>query len=568
MSVLLASSGLAALAGYANPNVSTDLSSFAVDYWPAHQADMGGGQPGYALSRVVAAAHPVARTAQAGTAYADDYYYRVHLRPDVLALGNLGTSQNRSVEVWNAWLDVTLTLDAVASNNAGGIVITPPAALPVTFAPLQSRIWQIGVSLSGPASIDASVQWQFADSTQDAWLTITGQRMAAWSLVPDWATGINETLEWLTDMQEAVGGAQDRTPARDAPRRSWEFPVIVQGQDRQIMEALLFDASARTFVLPVWPDISLLSDPLAAGSTAIALDTHDLDFAVGAQAMLWGSATQYELVEVGAITSDSITLAHATINTWPAGTRIYPCRVAALTDYPQLSRLNDRLATTTVRFRADEPCDWPALAPTAAYLDIPVLEQRTDEPQDLAAAFTRKATIIDDDVGPQQVDDISGLAWPTQQHYWLLNGRAQRGAFRSLLYWLQGRANALWLPTWQDDLTLAADIAAPDSSISVVWAGVTHSLQQQPGRRHIRIELYDGSVLYRRITGAQDNGASERLALDSAPGVAIAATDIRQINWMMLATLAGDSVQLAHVTDSMGIATSVATFAGVPAEEP
>ena len=560
---------LSSQGGYVNPRVTVALRSIDPAWvgWPTSQADIAGsfqsqtargtpGQPSYTVAGVLA------------RSYMDDYYYRVHLRPGNLDLGTLSTAQQRQVEVWNAWPAKSLMLNSTELENGSGIAVTAPGALPFTFAPNQSSLWNLGVGLDGPAHVDATLTWLFADATADVSLQITGNRLTAWTVLPDWSDGITESLAWLTDVQTALDGSQDRTPLRGSPRRQWEFPVIAEGQDRTVMEALLYDASARNYALPVWQDWQVLDAQAAAGAQQIACDTDGRDFAVGDQVLLWQASTVYELAEVESVASGLVGLKFPLVNTWAAGTRLYPCRQAALTDWPQLDRITDMLAKAQLRFETREECTWPAVAPATTYLGYPVLGDSLEWSDDPSAQYARVVTITDNDTGLPVVDDFSGLAWPTQSHAWLLANRGEQTAHRNLLYWLQGRAQALWVPSWQSDLTLTALLAGTATSMTVQLAYIARLNRLQPGRRHIRIELHDGSVFYRRVTGASESQSSESLALDSALGVDVAAADVRRISWMMLATLAADEVQIAHPTDSDGVARCVVRFAGVPKEEP
>lgn len=569
MTVLNGQFAISPQGGYVNANVTRALRSVNAAWigWPVGQWDIGVAGTGYTLTRVVAAAHPRALNGQYSRSYMDDYYYRVHVRPQLLALGNLSTAQQRSVEVWNAYPDQTLTLSDTDLSGGSGIEVTAPGALPMTFTPLRSAVWQVGVGLKGPSRVNATLTWLFGGS-DDVTLLITGQRVTAWTVLPDWADGITETLAWSTDAPQAVNGAQQRTPLRAAPRRQWEFPVIAYGQDRQIAESLLYDASARVFALPVWTDVQWLGSALAAGAPTIAADTDGLDFAVGSQAMLWQSALAYELVEISAIASGLLTLAYPTVDAWPAGTRLYPCRLAALTDWPSLTRNSSRLIQTPMKFEAREQCDWPSVAPTAMYKGYPVLETHIEETDDPSGQYARATTPIDNDIGLPDADDVSGLAWMSQSHAWLLHGRAVRAAHRSLLYWLDGRVQALWVPSWNEDLTLAGPLYAAATSMDIVRCGVAFFLHQQPGRRNLRIELTDGTVFYRGITGATEGATTEEVSLDSALGVDVQPDQVRTISWMMLATQASDSVEIDHLTDSVGIARCATSFAGIPAEEP
>jgi hypothetical protein len=558
----------APIGGYVNPCVTSALRSSDPAWigWPVGASDVGI-VPAAQLVRAVAQAHPRALNGVDGRSYADDFYDRIHIRPALIALGNLVTAQTRDIEVWNAYR-TTQTLDAVQAANADGITLDAPGALPLTFAPLQSRIWSVAVTTDGPPVIDATLQWLFA-GPPPVQVGITGNRLTAWMVAPDWGDDLTETLVWLTDVQQAVDGSEVRQAARGAPRRQWEFPVIATGQERQIMESALYDWSSRTWALPVWVDATWLASPLAAGSGAIALDTTGHDYVAGGLAVLYSSATRYELVQVDEVAVGSLTLQHPTANAWPAGTRVLPCRTAQLTDYPKLSRQSDEQLSTQVRFQAAEECDYPAVAPATLYLGYPVLEQHTDEPEDLSVSYSRKVNRIDNDIGAITLDDPSGVTWHSLPYYWRVQGRADRATLRSLLYWLQGRGNALWVPSWNADLTLTATVAASASTISVAWTGYTIFLHERPGRRHVRIELRGGTVFYRRITDAVVLDAdTEQLALDSALGQNVTPDQVLQISFMALARLSDDTVELSHQHDSAGVATCAVTFIGVPKEEP
>ncbi len=567
MAVILAIAGAAAAAGYVNPHVSAALRSFAVDYWPAHAVDAAPVSSLSAIARVWPATVPAAIAATPANGYMADYYYRVHLIPSRIDLGNLVSAQTRSVVVWNAWPDQPRSLTDLQLLDADGITATGEGALPLAFAPLQQRAWTINVNTDGPGVIAATLAWLFAtgDSVQ---ASITGNRLVAWMLPPDWADGVRETLAWLTDVQQSDNGDQLREVLRQAPRRDWQFAVLAAGADRRILESALYDWGARTWLLPVWTDVTWLASPVAAGAGSMAIDTRYLDFAVGSLAMLYRDARHWETVEISAISDATLTFARPTVAGYGVGDRIYPCRQARLVDTQSVSRRTDDMMTATVRMQAVEPCDWPAAAPAAAYLGVPVLEDAADWGGGREAGYARQLQITDNSIGRPDVLDPSGLAWLTLPFTWLLQGRAARAAHRSLLYWLQGRAQALWVPSGAADLTLAAPTAAASATLVVDWAGVTLYQRRQPGRRHLRIELATGVVFYRRILASTDGGDTEQLALDSALGVDVAPADVRQISWLMFATLAGDGVDIMHDTDSMGIARSSAKFAGVPAEEP
>lgn len=557
------------IAGMITLELTSALRSYAVDYWPPHEKDLApiGSSPAYKKLPPRELSAKV-RTGSRLKAYFDDFYFRIYITPARLDLGNLVTTQTRDVLVWNAWPDQSHSLTDLLAINSDGISVTGEGTLPLAFAPLQQRIWQVAVTSDGPPIIDATLQWLFAGlDTVESY--ITGNRLTLWMIAPDWANNLTETLTSLTDVQQSVDGSQVRQPCRDVPRREWEFPIIAEGTERQIMENALFDWSSRKWALPVWVDATWLTAQLPSGTDTIVMDTTGLDFVEGGLLVFYVSASSFEMAEILALTTAQITLKQATVNAWGKGARLLPCRSATLTDYPSLSRQSDQQVSAQVRFMAAEDCDWPAIAPATMYLGIPVLETRSNEPQDLAAAYGRQIVTVDNDLGIPTIDDFSDQSWPTQAFYWLVQGRAERAALRSLLRWLDGRGNALWLPTGNADITLAATIGAADTAITVTWAGIARFVFGKPGRQHIRIELKSGTVFYRKLTGATDpDQVTEQLAIGTALGVNVTPAQVRKISWMMLATLNSDRVELGHVHESQGTATASVTFIGVPKEEP
>lgn len=497
----------------------------------------------------------------------DDWYYRIHILPLRIDLGNLVTNQVRFVQVWNAFLQQQI-LTSATLDNGEGVELVGPGAPPLPFAPLQLRRWQLSITTDGPPVIAATLSYDFVALGRRT-VTITGNRMSAWMLPPDWSRPVTETLAWLTEVQQATDGGEARFPLRASPRRSWEFSVLADRRERQVLEHALFDWSARTWALPIWNDVSWLQSRLALGVQSIPVSAAaQRDYRPGGLAMLWQDVTTYELVEVAAIAGDALQLARPTANAWAPGTRVLPCRTARLAETPNLERLTDQAVRSTVRLTAVETCDWPAVAPAATYRGRPVLEQRPDLDQTPTAEFGRQLVVIDGDIGPVAIDDLTGKTWPVQSHAWQTWGRTEQVNLRSLLYWLQGRAAALWVPSWADDLELVEPALTSSSGIVVAWAGVARFGRAQPGRRHLRIELFNGQVLYRQLAQATElDPQREFLQLDVPHGIALQPSAIRLISWMVLARLSSDTVELSHETDAEGVARCRVSFAGIGAEE-
>ncbi|NMZ73388.1 hypothetical protein HBO32_09785 [Pseudomonas nitroreducens] len=567
MAVLLGSISRSAQNAGANPHLAVDLQRFSgIAGWPPAAAKVSG-----APSTVVVNAWPVRTTprllaGRRSTAYSDDFYYRVHVSPQRLELGNVVSTQQQPMFVWNAFLEVR-TLQGITGTDEG-LQLSGQAAPPLLFAALQERAWQLSVTPDGQPVLDTRVAWIFDNGSAPA-IRVTANRIIAWSFAPDWGDSIIERLSALTSNLQSDSGVEQRRALRLAPRREFETQMYTEGRERQLLDMALFGWGGRIWALPIWPDMQLLAQPVNAGAYRITCSTEYLDFVVGGLAMLRGdSAFDYEVVQVKGIDATGLDLVRATQRAWPRGSRFYPVRTAQLMEQPSLTRLTDKAQGAQVHFLVMEPCDWPALAPAATYLGWPVLEQRPDESVDLTSSAERLLSQLDSSMGTPLTTDLAGRAFAITGYRWMDMGRAVRAGWRSLVYALRGQQVAMWIPTHADDLTLVGTVSDVATTLDIENIGYTRFAQSRPGRRDIRIELYDGTILYRRITGSTELSSDiERLSISGSLGRVVTPAQVARICWMVLSRSARDVFEIEHITDSEGLASGSLTFRGVRDDE-
>lgn len=475
-----------------------------------------------------------------------DFYYRIHITTLSLDLGNLVSDQTEQVTLWNAhrraWMLIGITED-----NADGITISGQPVPPLQYAPLQERTYTLGISTDGPATIDATLTWEFS-SGEDIALAITGNRIVAWSWAPNWADGMLERLEWRTDVLTAYRGGEQRRALRLDPRQGLEFSVIAQGADRRFMEAVLWNWGARIYAVPLWFDGQELAGTLSAGATSIPLPTTQRGYTVGGLVMLLGEDPRtYEVLEVASIGA-SIGLARPTQQTWVAGTRVYPTRAARITNEATLPRFTGEAASLKLQFEMTDYMPWAAAA-SPTYRGYPVFEQKPDWSEDPSLIYGRKLNVMDSGSGRVLVEDQAQMPLTTQRMRYTMISRADVDAWKQRIYALRGKLGGIWVPTWASDLTVAANIGDSVTNIDIDWIGYGRYYGTDPNRRDIRIEIADGTIFYRRITGAAELSSTvERLSIDSALGVAVAAADVRLVSFMAMSRSDSDTAEIAWFT--------------------
>lgn len=395
-------------------------------------------------------------------------------------------------------------------------------------------------------------------------MTFADGDIPIWPVPPDWSKSVTETLAFGTDvmMPPATGVSQHRS-YRPIPRRVFGFDVLANGQARRTAEMLLAGWGG-AWRLPIWPDVQWLSASLSSGATSIACDTAGFDFVDGGKALLYADVNDWQVVTIDTVEADHLALSAALAAGTTPGTRLYPLRLARVRGGAEEARFNDGLGRRSLAFDIAEACTWPVLDGVTQYLGHDVLEVRPDESDDPTASVDRLLQTVDYDTALPVVHDLAGVGLRAQQTAWKLFGRAQHTWFRSLLYTRCGRQVPLWLPSFAADLQLADAIAGGSAVLPVEWCGYTLYGLGQHNREDLRIELNDGTVFYRRVTAAAEDGGTENLTIDaSLDAGSIAPERVRSIGFMALSVLASDETEIEHVTDADGIAKSTTGWQAV-----
>ncbi|UQY32660.1 hypothetical protein K8U54_12990 [Pseudomonas fulva] len=497
--------------------------------------------------------------------WVDDFYFRIHISPSVLDLGNVVSDQSSDIYVWNAWL-APRALAAITGTDEG-IIVSGQPVLPLLFPALKELLFELTVTPNGQSVLDTIVQWQF-EGGEAAGVHVTAVRIIGWTFVPDWADGITERLIGSTDILQSESAKEQRRSLRQSLRREFEAPMFVEGRERQYLDLALMGWSARTWALPIWHEIQLLGEPVPVKALVVPCETEFLDFHVGGLAMLRGeSAFVSETVEIEEVLADGLQLARGTQMAWPAGTRLYPVRSAVLSAEPSLTRLTDIAISADVRFLVTETSDWPAEMPITLYRGYPVFDERPDESEDLTRTLSRLLLTLDNGSAMPLYTDTAERGLAVVGYRWINLGRADRARVRSFITAMNGRQKAVWMPTHSDDLHLVDVITNVATTIDVAYCGYTRFASAAPGRRDIRVELYDGSVFMRRITGSSEiSGEIEQLAIDSTFGRQILPDDVFRISWLSLFRFDSDTQEIQHQTDSEGVASWSTVFREVSDE--
>lgn len=373
---------------------------------------------------------------------------------------------------------------------------------------------------------------------------------------------IVEQLDPLTDVLPAATGPEQRRGLRLSPRTTLEFAGLDVSTSRRHMEHLLHANGAGRWHVPFPMDGGELGAPLASGASAIPVDTRWRHYREGGNALLLGPGSRdWELLEIDAVDDGALTLVEETARAWAPGTRVFPTALARLESVPPLARFTADAVPYQIRFRLDELVDWPADAGAASYRGVPVLELPPDWIEDPVWTPSRQLVEEDNGTALPATFDLVGIPLGVATRGYTLVTMERAAAFRSLLYALDGRRCPIWVPSLASDLVVVANVTNGATTLDVGWTGFS-SWPVAEGRRDLRIKLYDGTVLYRRVTAAAAiSGAAERLTLDVAIATGFAAAQVELVSFMVPCRQDADSVVLRWW--SHGVARAQLTFRGL-----
>jgi len=347
---------------------------------------------------------------------------------------------------------------------------------------------------------------------------------------------VSEQLEWLTDVLPAATGPVQTRRLREEAWVQLKFDGQESVASRRWLENQIWHHGAGSWLVPLPMDAQALTSSLVAGSTTVPADTMGPRFVAPGRALLHSQdPSQGEVVTLSDVQPGELTLAAPTIQTWPAGTRLTPLRLADLVSVPALARFtSDATGIYTAQFRLSESLGGGEGWAPPTYRGAPVLEWRPVWTSDPQWAPEREVVTANHDVAPPLGFDLVGMPLHRLVLSLAASGRTEMQTLRGLLLAMAGRWSPAWVPTWAHDLRLAANVV--NGAITLDVQGPLLSRQALgANRRDVRIALHDGTVLYRRVTQAQlQNPTTDRLTLDSTITTGFTVGQVAMISFLSL----------------------------------
>lgn len=513
---------------YQNPYIANFVNSIEeAEFQPSYYYLTSGFSAFYTIFRTPESSRQ-AIIAQKQKSYFDDFYNRIHVNPESYNAGNVVDDKVFEVELWNAYLEEK-DLSSIDQSGDQNVFIDDSSAK--TYGATESKIYTITIKSTGDTRIESSFLFNFL-LANDVTFEIVGSRVALFPYY--FKTGMSESFEWKTDIIESKNGLEQRRKLRTTPRQSLSTEVFLSPNEITRADILAHSWRSQNWALPMWHE-SRKGTSVTTSDDSISVDTSYGDFRVGSLAVIWSNPRKFDVIEVSAITSSSLTFDRNIAFNFTSP-YVVPVRVARMTSDPSRSftGYNGKMTSSfevvdNIAFTgADQPYQYNGLD---VFVDQPFIPA--------SASYNNPIQLIDYDTG--KVEQFSHWDYTKINTKWTiaLDNLQAAWAYKMFMHKLCGRAKAFYMPSFESNYRITTT-GTVSSSFTCINDG---QAEGATARVHIAFLLSDGSWEFAEITDITKNSETQ-LTVTFTPSLDVDASEIKQCCFMGEKRLASDKVSI------------------------
>lgn len=465
-----------------------------------------------------------------------DYYFRVHVIPNRINVGNLLVDMSDDIYVWNAYQQPK-NLALIDEYQTDGIFLEGDTVTPSIFPAYGERHYLLTATQSGPAKIEAVFTYVF-DGANNSTLEIIGSRVVTWLLKP--LSEPTERLSWKTDIIQAHDREQ-RIAIRKAPRQSFDYRFFLTGREYSALTVKLHKWAHQLHAIPVWLE-GATAGSISEGALEIPFDTRYADYREGGMAIILDADMSYEVVDVVSVADDKL----AIIRKFPRAMKnvtVYPLRFSHVFDGFRFTRGDvESGAFVSATFSIDDNVYLSASGSHTQYRGKDIIEVPTISAGGISERIARSIDVFDNGAAQPEIDTINGYPTYLRTVTFLARTRKEMWSLRQFLHRIRGRQGTFWLPSWNNDFSLAANYTTGSITMAV------QSVEWFKYRDHgdIVIDLKDGTRLFVHVTGATEAEGGDVLTMETPIAREILIEDVRHMMFLYHVRFDSDELTIDH----------------------
>lgn len=415
-----------------------------------------------------------------------------------------------------------------------------------------------------------------------------------WPLQPNWKDSMTESFEFSTQIITAASGKEQRLSRRAKPRRALSMRHTLTTADEAAQyQAIIRKRQWRPMLVPQWHMASRTLVAGKVGDTNLVLDKEPPATWGAVKALYLVSGDDQQLLNVLRVSGSTVMLRDSLTFPVPRGSDIMPVQYGLLNNdlsssraisttieaqvgftilpqtdtftVPAVSSYNDlisfiaeqghRWAKYIRRAAVLNPAVWPTWPPMPSnYTTRMTFELNGDT----RMVITRKpnwvsAVTVADAWQYDLIDYYNSAVTPgyaenagrrTFQAQWTAFTYDEVIDILAVFYALRGSQVACWVPSWSHDLTVAADMPAPNQLRVEQNAVIDEEILLDDPSIALMIETFDGRMYCAAATSVTTSAGVSTITLDRGLFSALKKTDIMRISLMYRVRQASDSVEL------------------------
>ncbi len=348
-----------------------------------------------------------------------------------------------------------------------------------------------------------------------------------------------DRYSYLTDIQTAEDGTEQRMQVRAVPKRECVVPVrTISVVDVQRVMASLYGGQATTFNVPLWPRGTYSLTAVTAGSgRTFTINSTTGRIANGTKVFLGHSTAGPEVVTASSVSGT--TFVATTAFNWPSGTVVIPTETGSLSDV-SIDWLGPQAAASAVPFTLTGQTDPGVTTVTEAEIfDVVPYIRR-----DVTHGFERTVDRLEFPATGFTDYARRGSPIGTRPFKVWLTSRASVDALLAWFHGLKGRLAPFWLPTYHPDISVVSGLGT--DTLLIRDSLYTPFMFPQPSRRHLAFITPAGVITHRVVTASEQTSLGiETLTLDDA-----APSGPVMVSYLLYGRLASDTLEIRWRTQT------------------
>lgn len=415
-----------------------------------------------------------------------------------------------------------------------------------------------------------------------------------WPLQPNWKDGMTESFEFSTQIITAASGKEQRLSRRTKPRRALSMRHTLTTADEAAQyQAIIRKRQWRPMLVPQWHMASRTLVAGKVGDTTLTMDKAPPATWGAVKALYLVSGDDRQLLNVLRVSGSTVMLRDSLTFPVPRGSDVMPVQYGLLNNdlsssraisttieaqvgftilpqtdsftVPAVSSYNDliafiaeqghRWAKYIRRAAVLNPAVWPTWPPMPSNYTTRMTFERNG---DTRMVITRKpnwvsAVTVADAWTYDLIDYYNSAVTPghaenagrrTFQAQWTAFTYDEVIDILAVFYALRGSQVACWVPSWSHDLTVAADMPAPNQLRVEQNAVIDEEILLDDPSIALMIETFDGRMYCAAANSVTTSAGVSTITLDRGLFSALKKADIMRISLMYRVRQAGDSVEL------------------------